>query len=243
MPMAIWPILQPSPRASRRDRAGATSWTVNVPLTEDAWYFWRAVASDPHGAVTATCPGLVLCQYRQCSTDRTPNCSPLPSGSEVTVHNADLVVNNAVDPEADELTYGFELDRVETFDSPARISSGNAASGVGLTAWSVTGLADNTLYFWRAKASDGAADSPWAVGKFFVNTANDPPSLPTVKNPGDRAWVETLTPVLELNPAVDVDRDAVSYLFEVYADAALTTPVLQQESDDSAPGHALHVGR
>ena len=75
------------------------------------------------------------------------------------------------------------------------------------------------------------AESPWAVGKFFVNTANDPPMAPTVKNPGDRAWVETVTPALEVNPSVDIDRDTVFYLFEVYADAALTTPVLRQESE------------
>jgi hypothetical protein len=209
-------------------QGGTTSWTVNVPLSEDTWYFWKAVVRDPHGA-TAVTPLTSFFVNTANAAPTAPLISSPTRDSEVTALNAVLVVSNATDADGDELTYLFELDRVETFDSHSSITSGSLPSGAGLTRWSVSDLADNTLYFWRAKASDGVAESPWAVGKFFVNTANDPPTAPTVKNPGDRAWVQTQTPALELSPSVDIDRDTLSYLYEVYADAALTTRVFQLE--------------
>ncbi len=134
--------------------------------------------------------------------------------------------------DGDPLTYSFELDRVNTFDSAARITSAAIPEGAaGTTSWQVTDLTDNSRYFWRVKASDGAAESPWVMGSFFVNTANDPPTAPTLKNPGQGAWVRSLTPALELNAASDVDEDVLHYQFELYADAALTQLVAQGDAD------------
>jgi hypothetical protein len=209
---------------------GVTSWTVNVPLKENQWYFWRGIANDPHGAFTVT----PVTSFFVNTANEAPSAPLIASpvnGSEVAAIEAELVVGNSADPDGDELTYVFDLDRVETFDSPALKTSGALLSGAGQTRWRVSELVDNTFYFWRAKAGDGAADSPWAAGGFFVNTANDAPAVPTVKNPGDRAWVETQTPALEVNPSADPDRDGVAYVFELYADAALTSPILRQESD------------
>ncbi len=103
---------------------GTTSWTVNVPLTEDAWYFWRALASDPHGASTATSLASFFVNTVNAAPTAPVVAAP-PVGSEINAQTTDLVVNNAGDAEGDDLTYVFELDRVETFDSPGRISSGN----------------------------------------------------------------------------------------------------------------------
>jgi hypothetical protein len=42
--------------------------------------------------------------------------------------------------------------------------------------------------------------------------------------------VSTLTPRLEVHTATDVDRDGVGYVFELYADSALTQPLHQEAS-------------
>lgn len=194
---------------------GEVSWTVNVPLSDNTRYFWRALAVDSHGAATAS---RVFSFFVNTANDAPPApviLAPL-SGSEVSTPSLDLVVENVVDIDGDELTYTFELDTVNTFDSPGKRMSGSLAGGVGETCWTVSALADNTRYHFRVRAEDGAAESPWASGSFLVNTENDPPSLPTVKNPGEGAWVQSLTPVLEVTAAVDMDEDALSYEFEIF---------------------------
>jgi hypothetical protein len=69
---------------------------------------------------------------------------------------------------------------------------------------------------WRARASDGVADGPWANASFQVNAVNEAPSTPRVQKPGDSAWVETLRPLLALNPSTDRDGDALSYSFQLF---------------------------
>ncbi|MFC1749235.1 calcium-binding protein [Pseudomonadota bacterium] len=199
---------------------GSTSWTVTPALNEDLHYYWQVTAVDEHG--TETVSG---------SYDffvSTVNDAPLsPSllvpvdGAEVVTLGVELVIGNGSDPEGDPLSYAFELDTVNTFDGSLKRMSGSVTEGLNSTSWSVAQLEDNTQYYWRAKASDGTAESAWIQGSFFVNTVNDLPPLPTVSNPGHLAWVETLTPSLVVNPAVDIDGDSVQYRFELYDNALL----------------------
>jgi hypothetical protein len=200
--------------------AGTTSWTVDLSLNDNTWYFWRAIATDAHGATTETLPASFFVNTAN-DAPLAPVISSPVHESEVDVQDLDLVAGNAQDVDEDELTYFFELDTVNTFDSAAKQTSGEMTEGSDSTIWPVFTLDDNTTYFWRVKASDGFAQSPWAKGNFFVNTANDAPSTPTLKNPGQGAWVSTITPTLELNASQDLDNDPLSYRFEVYADEAM----------------------
>ena len=203
--------------------AGTTSWTVDSSLNENTWYFWRAIATDEHGATAETPPASFFVNTAN-DAPQSPVISSPVHESEVEVQELDLVAVNAQDVDEDELTYYFELDTVNTFDSEAKQTSGEITEGLDFTTWHVSGLKDNTTYFWRVKASDGFAQSPWSQGSFFVNTANDDPSTPTLKNPGQDAWVATLTPMLELNASHDPDNDDLIYRFEVYMDEELSQP-------------------
>ncbi len=108
------------------------------------------------------------------------------------------------------------------------------SEGIETTAWQVMGLLENTRYYWRVNASDGSANSEWTVSSFFVNRINDAPSTPTVKNPGNSAWVNTRTPVLSLHAASgfegDPDGDSLEYQFEVYSNAEITRFVVQGDA-------------
>lgn len=202
--------------------AGVVSWTVNTPLNDNTRYWWRVSAVDGHGSATATPASSFFVN--------TANDAPLPPviifplpGFEIGEPSLELVVENAVDIDGDELTYTFELDTVNTFSNPARNISGSLPEGAAETRWTVSALSDNTHYYFRVRAGDGAAESLWVSGSFFVNRANDPPSLPTVRNPGQGAWVQSLTPTLELAAAEDVDADPVSYEFELYESGDLSS--------------------
>ena len=195
---------------------GVTQWTLNQPLTENTWVFWQSTVTDEHGAQT---PGPVASFFVNTVNDApsAPTINTPAIGSELLFIDVEMAVNNGTDPENEPVYYYFELDKTNTFDTPAKqMASRIPASTDGFTRWAVLGLTDNTWYYWRAKASDDLADSAWVTGNFFVNTVNDAPSIPTPNNPGQGGWIGTLDPLLTVNPATDVDEDVLSYEFEIY---------------------------
>lgn len=202
---------------------GLTSWQVDFELEENRWYFWKAIASDLHGASRDSNE---VWSFRVNSENSTPSVPTLVSpviDKTVADYSLNLVVGNSTDPDNSVISYLFELDGIETFDSTLKRISGNIAQGEGdTTSWFVDGLVENTLYYWRAKADDGLAQSEWVNGQFFVNAVNEPPSKPVINNPGDSAWVETLRPALSVFEAIDPDGDLVNYQFELYGDPGLT---------------------
>ncbi len=202
---------------------GTTAWVVPTVLTENTWYFWNSIVTDEHGAQTQSPMGSFFVNTNNDAPEAPVMSSP-PLGVEVDVQQLDLVVINATDADWDVLSYIFELDQVNTFDSAGYQGSGEVFEGSDTTSWSVMNLADNTRHYWRVQATDGAASSPWVQGEFFVNTANDTPTTPTLKNPGASAWVDTLEPMLQLNASTDVDEDQIIYYFEIYSNLAMTYP-------------------
>jgi hypothetical protein len=142
-----------------------------------------------------------------------------------------LTAVNAVDPDGDTLVYFFEIDTEIGFGSPNVRASGSLSSGTGQTAWTVGDLRENTRYYWRVNVSDGQAESGWVVSQFLVNAVNDPPPLPTVKNPDINGWVSTQQPTFEVSQVQDPEGTAVRYYFEIYRQADLTSLVSSGSSD------------
>lgn len=206
---------------------GTTSWTVPVALQENEIYYWRAQADDwqMEGPWSQTARFQVNTAN---DAPTTPVITAPVNGSTVAALTTDVVIANSTDPDSPTLTYYLEADTVPTFDSPNIIRSGSITQGEGSTTWSLSGLSDNTHYYLRAKASDGAAESAWSeVVSFFANTVNDPPTTPTPANPSDGAGVNQYSPTLSVHNAADLDHDTLTYEFEVYADAPLTSLVSQ----------------
>jgi hypothetical protein len=156
-----------------------------------------------------------------------PSVNAPANGGEVENRQPELSINNASDPDGQVITYTFELYSDAGLTVKADAQSG-VAQGTNTTAWRTNiALSDNTLYYWRALASDGIENSLWtAPASFFVNTANDPPGAPSISSPANGAKVPNLRPTLQVTNAVDPDRDPLVYEFEVYADQALTILVI-----------------
>jgi len=209
-----------------------TSWTVPENLQENGTYYWRAQADDwlIEGPWSAAARFMV----------NTANEAPaMPvvvapaSGATITALATDAVAANSSDPDSSALSYYFEADTVPTFDLPHILRSGSVTEGGGTTFWRLSGLNDNTWYYLRVKAGDGTADSPWSESsRFFVNTANDPPTTPILANPSSGGAVNVPAPALSVHNASDLDGDLLSYAFEVYGDEAMTNLVAR--GDDLA---------
>ncbi len=209
---------------------GQTSWTLTQALNNHATYLWRVTAVDALGARTLSMARSFVVNTGNTAPTAPAVLQPSPGG-QVTASSVQLSVQNASDAEADLLTLVFEIDTVNTFDSPAKQTSGQLIqASAGSTGWPVGGLVENQRYFWRVKAQDGRAESAWVGGDFLVNRVNDAPPAPTVQNPGSGAWSSTLQPTLVANAVQDPEGEAVAYDFEVYRDAALSQRVIAGSS-------------
>ena len=204
--------------------SGTTSWTVLSALSEDTEYYWRGIATDEHGAITVTDWASFFLSTMNNEPLVPIQLSPI-DGEEVASNTLELKASASEDPEGDPVSYLIELDSVNTFDSPNKVSSGSLQAVNNEVTLNVADLSENTTYFWRIKATDGGAESAWALTSFFVNLQNDPPSTPSVVNPGNGAWVELLRPAFQVTEASDPDFDTIKYRFEIYTDSALTTLV------------------
>jgi hypothetical protein len=204
---------------------GSTAWQMPVSLQENATYYWRAQADD----WLSPGPWSKIARFLVNTANDAPTAPVIVSPLDNTVVpalSADIVVNNSTDPDSTVISYFFEADRVTTFNSDNVVRSNSIPEGQGTTLWHIDGLLDNSQYYVRAKASDGSADSPWStIVAFFANTANDAPSTPVLANPSNGAGVSVFTPILSMHNSTDPDRDVLTYEFEVYADAGLTTLV------------------
>jgi hypothetical protein len=213
------------------DASGNTSWTDTMPLVNHSTYYWNVTAKDTLGAQTIS--------FARPFTVNTGNEAPTnpvivtPAiGGQSGEVNPVLEVQNSEDADHDPLTYVFEIDTVNTFDSAAKKTSGVVTQGIGdTTDWPAGDLIENQHYWWRVKAQDGHADSTWVVGDFLMNIENDQPETPTVKNPGSGSWTAVLQPILEANPAIDPEGEEVRYQFEVYQSADLSVKVSESISN------------
>lgn len=202
---------------------GLSSWTVDATLTNHSRYYWKVIANDVLGAQTPS-----IARSFVVNTGNTAPSAPVIAspaiGGQSTSPSTVLTIQNSIDAENDLITYVFEIDMVNTFDSSDKRSSGQVIqSASAVTAWMAAGLIENKRYYWRVKAQDGRAESIWAAGDFLMNALNDAPPMPTVKNPGNAAWIAIQQPSLEANPVLDPEGEAVRYQFEVYRDVLLAT--------------------
>jgi subtilase family serine protease len=213
---------------------GTTSWLVSVSLEENTWYYWRALADD----WLDMGPWMETAMFFVNTANDAPSAPTVISpedASEIATLYTDIILSNSTDADYDPLTYLFEVDTLSSFDSANLIQSVNIPEGIDTTAWYVDGFADNMDYFTRAKASDGLAESQWSgVIGFFVNTANDAPTTPVLANPSDGAGVNVFTPALSVHNAEDIDKDALTYEFEVY-DETMTSLISSVTGVEETP--------
>jgi hypothetical protein len=152
--------------------------------------------------------------------------TPVP-GQIATVLKPTLVVHTGTHPQDPTTKVVFQLFADAAMSqqlATATIDKGVTTGIAGTTSWTIpTDLADNTPYWWRARAYDGSLlYSAWTDGNFFVNQFNDLPSSFALLTPLHNGEVAVATPTLVAQNAHDVDGDTITYGFDLYADEAGT---------------------
>ena len=221
--------------------SGFVEWTVDVALAEDAWHLARARATDLHGLSSAWSDEV---GFLVTAADGAPAGVVIlapEDGSEVQTRSPEIVAGGAVDPEGAPLVYAIEVgvdpsfaeaDAVEVPELDGEGSWDLADDGLELT--------DNTWAHARARAGDGVLWSPWVSATFFVNAANDPPTVPVLLAPVDGVEAAESPFGLAAAWSEDPDEDALRYDFVVSADPQLGDPVV--DVPDQEGGNALVDG-
>ena len=141
-----------------------------------------------------------------------------------------LMVNAAMDDDDDPLQYEFILARdADLTEVVIQVLLGTAGITQLNLAEEEVALAENTFYYWSARACDATDCGAWMANsaeiapRFFVNSENDPPSVPVIIGPdggkgNPPVTVDTATPTLTVENAVDPDYydTLLYYYFEIY---------------------------
>ncbi len=207
-------------------------WVVDVILAENRTYYWSVTATDEHELDSdASVPAAFYYSLENEAPDVVEWVSPV-DGEIVEADSPDLTATESTDPEGESVSYRFEVDLVETFDSADLVSGTAEHSGSGTVTWR-TGddgvvLPSNTTVFARVRAEDPeGVPSAWAVISFFVAGTNDPPEVPTLLSPEDGSTTEVLVPVLVAGHVTDPEGDGLFYDFVVASDVQLTAVIAE----------------
>ena len=210
-----------------------TAWEVDTTLDDNSFYYWRSRAYDGIGYSDWMGTAKFFVNTSNDAPSIPTNSSP-PDQSEVATLQPTLGVNNAGDVDLDPLTYDFELYSDENMSTPVISTTGVVQGDAGTTSWQIDILLqDNTFYWWRAQARDNEDESSgWTdLFSFFVNTYNDPPSIPTISSPQNGGEVNTLDPALVVNNSTDADLDVLTYFFEIDKVNTFSSASLEQSRE------------
>ncbi len=198
-----------------------TTFNLGVfsPLTADATYYWRIVASD--GMSTTTGP---VWHFTTAAPAPPVNQPPYTPANPAPAHMATNVPLNPIlswtggDPDVgDTVTYVVAFG---TNSTPPVM-----ATGVGVAHYNPGALAADTLYYWRITASDGLSETVGPLWSFTTGTEiaeNRAPYMPGNPVPAHNAThVPTMTATLSWSGG-DPDADVVTYT--VYFGTNTTPP-------------------
>ena len=241
------PILVSDPMAVQTD--GQTTWAVSdQTLQEDLTYWWRSRGCGCNPALDTGCDCDIhnsgewssIAQFQINTANQPPQgltiADPTPAdGAEVEANTVTLAVINAFNPEGAVLTYRFTIDPTASLSSAAARSITLAEDASGFTEWTVSGLSEDTMYYWQVVViEDGVATEARVGGTFFTSAVNNPPPLLQLLYPLNNARTTNRRPTLEvLAIDEDADHDSVSYAYELYVQGAVAVPLMTYTSVES----------
>ncbi len=97
-------------------------------------------------------------------------------------------------------------------------------SGIATTSYAVSGLNNNTVYYWRVNATNASGTSAYSVAWSFTTLGLASPSPPTLSSPSNGATGASITPTLSWNASTG----AASYQLQVSTSSSFATTVVNQ---------------
>lgn len=157
--------------------------------------------------------------------------------STVDTSDPTLVIENSTDADGDPITYDFQIEFGEPDGMPEDEVSGVAEDPSGMTSTTITGLEENALVSWRARAYDGADYSAWSdYFTFLVDAVNDPPDAPTIVKPEANTRIDERQPTIAATVPADPEGEAVTLMIELardedFEDVVATSGELTPDTD------------
>ncbi len=195
-------------------------------------YFWHGRATD---GTDASAYGTATFFTIEASVSNVAPPAPTivkPDGVVLATTSATLEITGVVDADGDDVEYIFEI-----ADNAAFAGADTSGLQAELT-YAVTGLTEDTTYFWRARSSDGSATSEWVSASFAVNAQNAAPTGLAIVSPAPGALLERAPEGLVWAEATDADGDTLTYTVEL-ATTADFAEILYTE--DFAAGDSVAV--
>ncbi len=214
------------------DGSGDGGWVfpVPAPLDEDLVYEWSAVAVDARGASSLPSERV----WFDVDAANTP--PPLPSfqdlEDELSSQTPTLVALAEEDADGDAQVLRFEVSPQEDFASVEGQFLGTVepdADGIAQIAVPYP-LSENAVAWARVRAEDDRGGvSAWVRESFFVNSLEQAPGPVVVTEPGDGQTLAGGTAVtVRWAPALDVDRDELTYTLRILRDDESAEVVWEQ---------------
>lgn len=192
------------------------SFQINTPLKGNTNYFWKIVARDAGGKEATG----AIWKFTTLNNVPAPAVLSTPVHQATgTDHNITLTWQKALDAEGDSVYYevwygaGAMPDRMQV--------TGN--NNLLLT------LAANTVYNWKIVSVDihgGRSESEIRTFTTGNNTANTPPTAPSLLMPANNSTGILFQPALQWNAAADNDQDVLSYTVYMGTDGVNLTAVV-----------------
>ncbi|MDH3976506.1 MAG: hypothetical protein OEV42_19760, partial [Deltaproteobacteria bacterium] len=211
-------------------------------LNDNTLYYWRARSCETEYTDMCSSYSAVESFFVNIANDAPgkPGIESPSDGIQVTTLTPALSIIKSLDPDLNNsLTYDIEVASDSGYlDIVNRATGIIPVEGEIYVTWLLDGapLNDNQVYYWRARAIDNhGLDSGWAAASFFVNLANDAPSVPTLLSPATGMEVEGLNVTLVTNNSSDADMDPLSYVFQIDKANTFKNPlILSSELSEGA---------
>ncbi|MBI4651762.1 hypothetical protein HY745_10860 [Candidatus Desantisbacteria bacterium] len=193
---------------------GVTSWQVKGNPEEDKYYYWKAKCRDEHGLESLWSTVSIFFVNNQNYVPPVPEPLFPLNNSEINRDSFSLITSKPYDPFKRQIGLVFEYDTGLPINN---LSPGYSQSGIIYdTICNVGIFSDNETIYWRVCSLIGESKSNWSSAqKVFINTADDPPSVPLLKYPVNNETITTPNPVFTVFPPFDPDDLNISINYEV----------------------------
>ncbi len=185
-----------------------TSKVVVTSLSNNTLYYWRVDATNAGGTSGWSTPA-----YSFTTIVAAP---PAPTLSSPTNGATGVAINPTLswNASAGAATYELQVSTSSTFATT--VYDNSTLTG---TSQAISGLSNNTLYYWRVDATNAGGTSGWSTPTWSFTTIVAAPPTPTLSSPTNGATGISTSPV----PSWNASAGATSYHLQVSTDPTFTT--------------------
>ncbi|PKM92542.1 MAG: hypothetical protein CVU80_02805, partial [Elusimicrobia bacterium HGW-Elusimicrobia-4] len=160
-----------------------STFTPEISLDENGKYYWKVYAYDMYGATTAVETGWYF--WVNSENEAPSNFSLIYPGDgiDASTTTIEFTWGDSIDPDPND-TAAYEL----YYSIYSNYSSSQTFTGLSYSSKSVSGLADNTSYYWKVMAYDiGKASTTLSANTSWYFNVRIPPLEPTALTALDKA--------------------------------------------------------